>query len=110
MINVLNNQYESAIDDTCTKAADAVASVLININPTLTDESLYHSLQSRNKLSQFQMAIDSTNVSQDKYISYDDETISDNTSLDDSRINEYVLLYKISKRFNTGTFNADDII
>ena len=81
-----------------------------NINPTLIDESLYHSIQSRNELSQSQMAIGSTNVSQDTYISYDDETTSDNTSSDDSCSNEDVLLYKIFKNSNTGTFNTDDII
>ena len=48
------------------KDIDEVASVLTQLNPLLTDESLYQRLDSRNKLSQYQITIGSTTSSENK--------------------------------------------
>jgi hypothetical protein len=101
---------ESCQSNPCPKAADEVARVLTSVNPTLTDECLHQRLKSRYELSQFQIAIGSTNASKDKYIIPDDDTTSDNVSSDESFINEDVLLDTIFKKSNEGTFNADDIV
>jgi hypothetical protein len=101
---------ESCQNNPCPKAADEIASLLTSVNPTLTDECFHQSLKIRNKLSQFQMDIGSTNTSKDKYIISDDETTSDNVSSDESCINEDVLLNTIFKKSNEGIFNDDNIM
>ena len=77
------------------KEDDEVARVLTNINPLLTDESLYQRLKIRNELSQFQISIDSTTESGRNFLFPNEEISSNNVSSDESCANEYVPLDKI---------------
>ena len=87
-----------------------IASVLEKVNPLLTDNSLCKRLVKRNELSQFQIAIGSTNASEDRYVLHDDVHSSANTSIDESNVEEDTLLDKIFQESNDGTFNVDDIM
>ena len=87
-----------------------IASVLNQVNPLLTDESLCKRLMKRNELSQFQIAIGSTNASEYGYVIHDDEHNSADTSIDESTVDEDVLLNTIFQGSNEGTFNIDDIM
>ena len=115
VIRLLNSQLNSDNDGqcqqhSCPKEDDEVASVLTNINPLLTDTSLFQRLKNRNELSQFQMSIGSTTASGGNCIFSDEEITSDNVSSDESCANEEMLLDNIFKKTQEGTFNPDEIM
>ena len=56
------------------------------------------------------MSIGSTNASEIKHVVHDDSLINDNVDLDSSSADEDMLLDKIFKESDDGTFNVDDIM
>ena len=92
------------------KEDDEVASVLHTVNPLLNDETLYERLSNRKELSEFQIAIGSTNASASKYIVPDDVHTSDETPTNLDGIYEDTLLTSIINESNAGTFDIDDIM
>ena len=115
VIDLLQHQNDDDIDEPChhnnvPRGTDEIASVLSSVSPLLTDESLYERLNSRKKLSQFQIPIGSTNTSEIKHVVHDDSLINDNVDLDSSSAEEDMLLDKIFRESNAGTFTVDDIM
>ena len=95
---------------TVKKEKDEIASVLLNVNPLLTDESLYERLNNRNKVSQFQTAIGSTYASKHDHVMPDDTCTTDDISPDYMCDDEEALLDKIFEEPKVGTLDLDDIM
>ena len=83
--------------------------MLTSVNPLLTDASLFERLHSKNRTSQFKISIGSTTASEIKHVIHDG-IMDDDTDLDNSSADEDILLDKIFKKSNDGTFDVDDIM
>ena len=106
-----NTVYEHDSPNTSVpKGTDEIASVLYNVNPLLTDESLYERLINRNEVSQFQTAIGSTYASKYDHAMPNDTCATDEISPDYNCADEDELLDKIFEESNEGTLDLDDIM
>ena len=114
VINLIQKQSDDDGDDDTHQSAlnhkedDEVASVLHTVNPLLNDDTLYEMLSNRKELSEFHIAIGSTNASASKYIIPDDVHTSDETPTNLDCIDEDTLLTSIINESNTETFDIDD--